>query len=63
MDLTVGFNATGTTAYISDVVPIPKNAGEAMGFFGLMNNVGAGLAPLLGSYVLQKNMASNYMFM
>lgn len=51
--LTVGFNATGTTAYISDVVPTEKR-GEAMGFFGLMNNIGAGLAPLLGSYLAQK---------
>jgi MFS family permease len=59
--LTVGFNATGTTAYISDVVPIEKR-GEAMGFFGLMNNVGAGLAPLLGSFIT-KEYGINYMFM
>lgn len=59
--LTVGFNATGTTAYISDVVPLEKR-GEAMGFFGLMNNVGAGLAPLLGSYIT-KEFGINYMFM
>ncbi len=59
--LTVGFNATGTTAYISDVVPSEKR-GEAMGFFGLMNNIGAGLAPLLGSYV-NKEYGSNAMFL
>ncbi|MCB9252595.1 MAG: MFS transporter [Flavobacteriales bacterium] len=48
--ITIGFNATGTTAYISDISP-PSKRGEAMGFFGLMNNVGAGLAPLLGSFL------------
>lgn len=51
--LTVGFTATGSTAYISDVVPLEKR-GEAMGFFGLMNNVGAGIAPLFGSFIVKK---------
>ncbi len=59
--LTVGFNSTGATAYISDIVPSEKR-GEAMGFFGLMNNFGAGLAPLLGSYIT-KSYGINYMFL
>lgn len=59
--LTVGFNSTGATAYISDIVPSEKR-GEAMGFFGLMNNVGAGLAPLLGSF-MTKTFGINFMFM
>ncbi len=59
--LTVGFNSTGATAYISDIVPNEKR-GEAMGFFGLMNNVGAGLAPLLGSY-MTKTFGINSMFL
>ena len=59
--LTIGFNATGCTAYISDIVPDEKR-GEAMGFFGLMNNVGAGLAPLLGSYIT-KTFGIDYLFL
>ncbi len=59
--LTVGFNSTGATAYISDIVPSEKR-GEAMGFFGLMNNVGAGLAPLLGSF-MTKTFGINSMFL
>ncbi len=59
--LTVGFNSTGATAYISDIVPSEKR-GEAMGFFGLMNNIGAGLAPLLGSF-LTKTYGINSMFL
>ena len=59
--LTIGFNSTGATAYISDIVP-PEKRGEAMGFFGLMNNVGAGLAPILGSFV-SKNYGMDAMFL
>lgn len=59
--LTIGFNSTGTTAYISDIVPDEKR-GEAMGFLGVMNNVGAGLGPLLGSY-LTKQYSVNAMFL
>jgi len=51
--LTIGFNATGATAYVSDIVP-PERRGEAMGLFGLMNNVGAGLGPWLGSMITDK---------
>ncbi len=58
--LTIGFNSTGATAYISDIVPDEKR-GEAMGFFGLMNNIGAGLAPLLGSF-MTKTFGINAMF-
>jgi len=57
---TIGFSVTGSTAYLSDIVPNERR-GEAMGFLGLMNNVGAGLSPLLGSYVT-KNLGINYLF-
>jgi len=58
--LTIGFNATGATAYVSDIVPAEKR-GEAMGFFGVMNNVGAGLGPLLGSSIT-KNFGIDKLF-
>jgi len=58
---TIGFSATGSTAYLSDVVPIGKR-GEALGFLGLMNNVGAGLSPILGSY-LTNQFGINFLFL
>lgn len=46
-----GFQPTGATALVADVVPIHKR-GEAMGIFSLMISVGFGLGNYLSSYTL-----------
>lgn len=48
--LSTGFTPTGTAAYVADVVPISKR-GEAMGIFGLTNNIGTAIGPAFGSYI------------
>ncbi len=48
--LSTGFTPTGTAAYVADVVPIRKR-GEAMGIFGLTNNIGTAIGPAFGSYI------------
>lgn len=49
--LSTGFTPTGTAAYVADVVPISKR-GEAMGIFGLTNNIGTAIGPAFGSYIV-----------
>lgn len=48
--MSTGFTPTGTAAYVADVVPVNRR-GEAMGIFGLTNNIGAALGPAVGSYI------------
>lgn len=45
-----GFNPTGTVAYLADIVPASRR-GEAMGIFGLVNNVGTSIGPVVGSAI------------
>ena len=49
--MSTGFTPTGTAAYVADVVPASRR-GEAMGIFGLINNIGPALAPALGSFIV-----------
>ena len=49
--MSTGFTPTGTAAYVADVVPASRR-GEAMGIFGLINNIGPALAPALGSLIV-----------
>jgi MFS family permease len=46
-----GFQPTGATALVADVVPIQKR-GEAMGIFSLTISIGFGLGNFLSSYTL-----------
>lgn len=45
-----GFNPTGAVAYLADIVPHNKR-GEALGMFGMVNNVGTSLGPAIGGAV------------
>ncbi len=45
-----GFQPTGTTAYVADVVPINKR-GEALGYMGVAGNLGFASGPSIGSVV------------
>ena len=45
-----GFQPTGTTAYLADVVPVHKR-GEAMGFLGVSGSLGMALGPWLGGEI------------
>ncbi|HAS44515.1 MAG TPA: MFS transporter [Microscillaceae bacterium] len=49
--MSTGFTPTGTAAYVADVVPASRR-GEAMGIFGLINNIGPAIAPALGSLIV-----------
>lgn len=49
--MSTGFTPTGTSAYVADVVPVSRR-GEAMGIFGLINNIGPASAPALGSFIV-----------
>jgi MFS family permease len=44
-----GFKPTATTAYVADIVPSSR-VGEAMGILGISMNLGASIAPPIGSY-------------
>lgn len=46
-----GFTPTAMTAYIADVVPADRR-GEAMGIIGVSINVGASIAPPIGSFIV-----------
>lgn len=48
-----GFKPTATVAYVSDIVP-QKKRGEAMGFVGLMNNIGFMIGVGFGSLIKNK---------
>ncbi|MEC5147738.1 MFS transporter [Chitinophaga sp. 212800010-3] len=48
-----GFKPTGTSAYISDLVPVTRR-GEAMGMVGLFSTIGMAMGPAIGGYVAVK---------
>ncbi|RFS23355.1 MFS transporter [Chitinophaga silvatica] len=45
-----GFKPTGTSAYVSDIVPVTRR-GEAMGMVGLFSTIGMAMGPAIGGYV------------
>jgi len=45
-----GFKPTGTSAYISDLVPSNRRA-EAMGMVGLFSTIGLALGPAIGGFI------------
>ncbi|HVI44842.1 MAG TPA: MFS transporter [Chitinophaga sp.] len=45
-----GFKPTGTSAYVSDIVPFNRR-GEAMGMVGLASTIGMALGPAIGGYM------------
>ncbi|NSL89487.1 MFS transporter [Chitinophaga solisilvae] len=45
-----GFKPTGTSAYVSDLVPFNRR-GEAMGMVGLASTIGMALGPAIGGYM------------
>ncbi len=45
-----GFKPTGTSAYVSDLVP-PNRRGEAMGMIGLASIIGMAIGPAIGGWV------------
>lgn len=58
--LSTGFNPTGVSAYIADIVPIERR-GEAMGFLGFFCSVGMAIGPMIGSWT-KRNYDINSMF-
>lgn len=48
-----GFKPTGTTAYISDLVPYNRRA-EAMGMVGLFSTIGLAIGPAIGGFIAAK---------
>lgn len=44
-----GFNPTGVSAYVADIVPITKR-GEAMGYLGFFCSIGMAVGPMIGSW-------------
>lgn len=44
-----GFNPTGVSAYVADIVPINKR-GEAMGYLGFFCSIGMAIGPMIGSW-------------
>ncbi len=48
-----GFTPTGTTAFLSDIVPINRR-GEALGILGLVSNVGTALGPAIGGEIAHR---------
>lgn len=47
-----GFKPTGTTAYLTDIVPAHKR-GEAMGMLGIAGSMGMAAGPAIGSFLAQ----------
>ncbi|MCW3462364.1 MFS transporter [Chitinophaga nivalis] len=45
-----GFKPTGTSAYVSDIVPVTRR-GEAMGMVGLFSTIGLAMGPAIGGFV------------
>ncbi|MBC9931719.1 MFS transporter [Chitinophaga qingshengii] len=45
-----GFKPTGTSAYVSDIIPFNRR-GEAMGMVGLASTIGMALGPAIGGYM------------
>ena len=48
--LSTGFRPTGTSAFLTDIVPI-RRRGEALGYLGVAGNAGMALGPALGSWL------------
>lgn len=48
-----GFKPTGTSAYVSDLVPVTRR-GEAMGMVGLFSTIGMAMGPAIGGYVAMR---------
>ena len=44
-----GFNPTGVSAYIADIVPLNRR-GEAMGYLGFFCSIGMAVGPMIGSW-------------
>ncbi len=47
--LSTGFNPTGVSAYIADLVPLSRR-GEAMGYLGFFCSIGMAVGPMIGSW-------------
>lgn len=48
--LSTGFRPTGTSAFLTDIIP-KKRRGEALGYLGVAGNAGMAGGPALGSYL------------
>jgi len=55
-----GFKPTGTSTYLSDIVPAHRR-GEAMGMLGLSGSLGMAMGPALGS-MIANHFPLNYLF-
>lgn len=47
--LSTGFNPTGVSAYVADIVPLNRR-GEAMGYLGFFCSIGMAVGPMIGSW-------------
>ena len=59
--LSTGFRPTGTTAYLTDIMPVSRR-GEALGYLGVAGNAGMATGPALGSW-LTVEVGYNAMFL
>ena len=48
--MSTGFRPTGTSAFLTDIVPTERR-GEALGYLGVAGNAGMALGPALGSWL------------
>ena len=48
--MSTGFRPTGTSAFLTDIVPADRR-GEALGYLGVAGNTGMALGPALGSWL------------
>ena len=48
--MSTGFRPTGTSAFLTDIVPLDRR-GEALGYLGVAGNAGMALGPALGSWL------------
>lgn len=48
--MSTGFRPTGTSAFLTDLVPVQRR-GEALGYLGVAGNAGMALGPALGSWL------------
>lgn len=58
--LSTGWRPVGTTAFLSDVIPVSRR-GEALGYLGIAGSSGSALGPYLGS-VLKEEFSFEAMF-
>lgn len=59
--MSTGFRPTGTTAYLTDIMPVSRR-GEALGYLGVAGNAGMAAGPALGSW-LTVEVGYNAMFL